>query len=101
MYAPFIHNMILYIIQICKIKFKEEKEMSAGLEEMLIAELIPKMKEIVDEYTSSETTLQRVHDGLEELTTERVEELLQDDDMRDYMLKNLRGSIRDVVKDYI
>lgn len=75
--------------------------MSVGLEEMLIEQLIPKMEKIVDEYASSDDTLQRLHEGLEDLTRERVEELLEEEDIRDHMLKNLRTAIRDVVNEDI
>ncbi|MDO4282752.1 MAG: AAA family ATPase [Clostridia bacterium] len=72
-----------------------------GLEALLIEQLTPKILEVTDEHVKSEEVIQLLHEGLKELTLERINNTLDEEYVCHHMVKNVTPEVKSVVRDFI
>lgn len=72
-----------------------------SLDELIIEQIKPQIYEMADEYIESDETIEKIHDSLEELTVERVDKILESEDVLKQLVINVRERVLEVARSHI
>lgn len=72
-----------------------------SLDELIIEQIKPRIHEIAKDYISSDEIIEKMHDSLEGLTFERVNKILEQEEIRSGLINSVKDRILDIAKDYV
>lgn len=72
-----------------------------SLDELIIEQIKPRIYEIAKDYISSDEIIEKMHDSLEGLTFERVNKILEQEEIRSGLINSVKDRILDIAKEYV
>lgn len=72
-----------------------------SLDELIIEQIKPQIYKIAELYIKSDKAIEKIHDSLEGLTLERVNEILAEEDIREQLVNSVKERVIDIAKSHI